>query len=475
MTLINNLWPLIVTLGVLIFIHELGHFLAAKWAGIRVHRFALGMGNPVPGLSFRRGDTEYAICWLPLGGYVKMASREEAATSSALEGGLPEDRPEGAPPVAPEEYFEAKPVWKRMIVILAGVTMNVLFAWAVYAGLKYHYGEPLNPITTVGRVATDSLPPSVRPITALQPGDRIVAISGVPVATWDDIVEGIVSSPADSVVIETATGKRVVLPIHRSALTERAAAAYSIAYAPPPVLGEVVAGYPAKAAGFEVGDTVLTVNGDTIPDWWAFFDRIRASAGKEMAVLVTGPGGRRELRVVPRAEEEKQPDGTTRTVGKLGLRAAEPVIHRDLSFLQAVVTGGRETRIASTKIFRTVQGLLSARISSREVGGPIMIGQVAAQTARLGLESFLSFMGLVSVNLAVLNLLPVPILDGGQFMFLLAEGIRRKPLSLQLRERLTMVGLVLIVMLMVLAFKNDIARNWDVITGFFGRILGGNR
>jgi regulator of sigma E protease len=131
-TLINNLWPLIVTLGVLIFVHELGHFLAAKWAGIRVHRFALGMGNPIPGLSFRRGSTEYAICWLPLGGYVKMASREEAATSSALEGSDPDGRPGGAPPVQPDEYFEAKPVWKRMIVILAGVTMNVLFAWTLY-------------------------------------------------------------------------------------------------------------------------------------------------------------------------------------------------------------------------------------------------------------------------------------------------------------------------------------------------------
>ncbi len=122
---------------------------------------------------------------------------------------------------------------------------------------------------------------------------------------------------------------------------------------------------------------------------------------------------------------------------------------------------------------RTLHGLLSARISSREVGGPILIGQMAAQSARMGWEQFLAFMALVSINLAVLNLLPVPILDGGQFLFLLAEGIRRRPLSLKLRERLTIVGFVLIVMLMVLAFKNDLARNWDGILGWFRGLFGG--
>lgn len=470
MTLINSLWPLIVTLGVLIFVHELGHFLAAKWAGIRVHRFALGIGNPIPGLSFRHGHTEYAICWFPLGGYVKMASREEGATSSALEGGA-DARPEGAPPVEPGEYFEAKPVWRRMVVILAGVAMNVLFAWLVYSAVKYRYGEALNPVTTVGRVTTDSLPPAVQPILALRPGDRIESVSGRPVNTWEDVVEGILSAPEDSVTIAVADGRRVVLPIHRSALVERATAAFSLTYAAPAVLGEVVPGYPAARGGLQIGDTVLRVNGDSIRDWWVFFERIRQSADRDMVLEVAGARGHREVRLTPRGEAEKQPDGTTITVGKIGVRPAEPVVHRALSFGQSLAGGWRETLAASTKIVRTVQGLLSARISSREVGGPIMIGQVAAQAARLGMEWFLSFMGLVSVNLAVLNLLPIPILDGGQFLFLLAEGILRRPLSYKIRERLTVVGLVLIVMLMVLAFKNDIARNWDVIVSFFRRLF----
>src|SRR5512135_734353 len=141
----------IVVLGVLVFVHELGHFLAAKWAGIRVFRFSLGMGAPIRRLTFTRSGTEYAVCWLPLGGYVKMASQEEMA-GDALEGPAPEEQ------VPHHETFEAKPVWKRMVVILAGVTMNTLFAWMVFSGVLYKNGRPVNPTTTVGRVADSGLP-----------------------------------------------------------------------------------------------------------------------------------------------------------------------------------------------------------------------------------------------------------------------------------------------------------------------------
>lgn len=470
MTLINNLWPLLVTLGVLIFVHEFGHFLAAKWAGIRVHRFALGIGSPIPGLRFRRGATEYAICWFPLGGYVKMASREESA-ASALEGGS-DERPEGAPPVAPEEYFEAKPVWRRMVVILAGVIMNVLFAWAAYTAVRYRYGEAVHPVTTISRVSSDSLPAGAQPIQALKAGDRIVSVNGRPVAAWEEVVEGVLTAPEDSVVVALADGRQVVLPLHRSSLSERVQAISSLTFAVPPVVGEVVAGYPAAGAGIQVGDTVLAVNGDALDDWLVFLERTRQHPNQPMALEVAGPAGRRELTVTHRGEEEKQPDGSVLIVGRIGVRPAEPVVHRPLSLGQALAAGGRETLAASTMIWRTVQGLLSARISSRTLGGPIMIGQEAAHAARLGVEGFVSFMGIVSVNLAILNLLPIPILDGGQFLFLLAEGVRRRPLSYRIRERLTVVGLVLIVMLMVLAFKNDIARNWDFIVGFFRRLGG---
>jgi regulator of sigma E protease len=186
---------------------------------------------------------------------------------------------------------------------------------------------------------------------------------------------------------------------------------------------------------------------------------------------VAGKGGVREVRVTPESEQEPQVGGGTHAVGKIGAGPLIAQTSRPYTLPQAFGAGWHATRAASTQIFRTVQGLLSARISSREVGGPILIGQLAAQSARLGFDALLSVMALVSVNLAVLNLLPVPVLDGGQFLFLLAEGVLRRPLSLKLRERLTLLGLVLIVMLMVLAFSNDFVRNWDTIVGFFRRLL----
>lgn len=470
MTLFQDLWPLVVTLGVLIFVHELGHFLAAKWAGIRVHRFAIGMGNPIPGLKFRGGTTEYAICWLPLGGYVKMASQEEAVASSALEGSDPDGRPEGAPPVQPHEYFEAQPVWKRIIVILAGVTMNTLLAWAIFTMLAFNNGEQIDPVTTIGGITTDSLPAGAEALQELRPGDRIVAINGDSVRSWNDVEQGISSSPEDTVALALADGRSVVLHIHPAALTDRVRATLALSPYHQPVADLVEAGRAAARGGLEVGDTVLAVNGAPVTQWDGLVRQIRASAGTAMAWTVGRAGGRMELTVTPDSTDE---DG--QVIGKVGVafRAAVPYQNRPYSFAGALGAGLHATGQASTQIVRTLHGLLSARISSREVGGPILIGQMAAQSARMGADQFLAFMALVSVNLAVLNLLPVPILDGGQFLFLLAEGVRRRPLSLKLRERLTVVGFVLIVMLMVLAFKNDLARNWAGIMGFLRGLVGG--
>ncbi len=467
MTILNSIWPLAVTLGVLIFVHELGHFLAAKWAGIRVHRFAVGMGNPVPWLSFRRGDTEYAICWLPLGGYVKMATREEGSTSSALEGGAPDDGLlPGESPVREDEFFEAKPVWKRMIVIMAGVTMNVLFAWFAFTYLSAKTGEQLEPTTTIGRVNTDSLPAGAEALAQLKTGDRVVLINGDTARSWEDVTLGLASGSRDTVTLNLADGRELRLPIHPAALEERYRASQALLPFRAPVIGQILPGRPAEKAGLTTGDTVRAVNGDTIVQWYDLVEHIREGAGRELTLRVTGKAGPREIRVTPEAEQEPQAGGGTRAVGKIGAGPLVSLTTRPYTGLQALGAGWHATRAASTQIFRTVQGLLSARISSREVGGPILIGQMAAQSARLGFDALLALMALVSVNLAVLNLLPVPVLDGGQFMFLLAEGVLRRPLSLKLRERLTLVGLVLIIMLMVLAFSNDFVRNWDSITGF---------
>jgi regulator of sigma E protease len=455
-----GLGVLIVVLGVLIFVHELGHFLAAKWAGIRVHRFALGMGNPVPGLSFTRGHTEYAICWLPLGGYVKMASREEEVASSALEGA------KATEPVPPDEVFEAKPVWKRMVVILAGVTMNVLFAWVVLTWLAAKNGQPYEPTTTVGLVAIDSLPPGAEGLTQLKAGDRIVRVGQDSVSSWEDVQEALLNDP-DSVVIHVADGRSVVAQVHPAALGERMKLREAVQPWRPAVIGQLIEGEPAVKAGMQTGDTVISINGQPIAQWYDMVNHIRSSAGQPLVFAIGRADGRREITVTPSQNEEKGAGGAVQQVGKIGAGPKVDFITRPLGFGAAAVAGWNTTLTYSTQIFRTVQGLFTARISSKEVGGPILIGQMAAQSARLGFEVLLNFMAFVSVNLAVLNLLPIPVLDGGQFVFLLAEGVMRRPLSLRIREGLTMVGLFLIVCLMVLAFKNDIVRNWGTIVGWF--------
>jgi regulator of sigma E protease len=212
---LTTVLALIVVLGVLIFVHEAGHFIAAKWAGIYVHRFSLGLGPPIPWLTFRRGETEYSISWLPLGGYVKMASREEDIGSSALEGGVP------TAAVPPDRVFEAKPIWKRMVVILAGVTMNALFAWIVFAGLVYKNGRQIDPVTVVGRVVPELVPKEAAALKQIAPGSRILRINGDSVKSWDEVVSAIANTSDPEVRIELAGGSTVVLPIHPDALEER--------------------------------------------------------------------------------------------------------------------------------------------------------------------------------------------------------------------------------------------------------------
>ena len=442
----------LVVLGVLIFVHEAGHFVAAKWAGIYVHRFSLGLGAPIRWLTFQRGETEYSVSWLPLGGYVKMASREEEATSAALEG------PGSAVEVPPDRVFEAKPVWKRMVVILAGVTMNFLFAYIAYTVLSLHLGRRIDPETRVGRVMTSFVPAGGEALRSLAPGDRIVSADGVPVASWNDVVAAIQNSPRDAIVLGLDGGREVRLDIHTDALKERMYASQAVLPWRSPVVDSVLPNGPAMRAGIQAGDTIVAIDGTPIVQWYELQDALETRILAPITVTVGRPVGRVELTATTDTITRPDTAGNPRTVGVLRVTNRVTVREEPYSFGEGLAAGWEQTKESSTQIFRTVRGLFSGRVAGRELGGPILIGQLAGQASRLGWEAFLGFMALISVNLAILNLLPIPVLDGGQFLFLLAEAVLRKPLSLRLRERLTMVGLVLILLLMVFAFSNDIRR-----------------
>jgi regulator of sigma E protease len=443
---------LIIVLGVLIFIHEAGHFLAAKWAGIYVHRFSLGLGSPVPWLTFRRGETEYSVSWLPLGGYVKMASREEEVTSSALEGGHAEAR------VPPDRVFEAKPVWKRMVVILAGVTMNAVFAWLAFTFLAAKNGRQIDPSTTVGRTIEEMVPAGAEALRGIPIGSRITGINGRPVTSWNDVTDRIANSPEPEIRIELEGGRTVVLPIHQDALEERLKASQALQPFRPAVIGQVLPGRPAERAGVEPGDTIVAIDGRAIGQWYDVLEVLQQNQGEPIGLEVGRATGRRTFDVTPEVETVEGLDRKPRQVGRVGISVMLDFRSEPLGLGAALAEGWNTTVSSSTQIVRTVRGLFSGRISRREVGGPILIGQLAGQSARMGLDPFVAFMALISINLAILNLLPIPVLDGGQFLFLLAEAVIRRPLPLKLRERLTAVGMVLIVLLMGLAFSNDIRR-----------------
>jgi regulator of sigma E protease len=442
---------LAVVLGVLVFVHELGHYMAAKAFGVWVHRFAIGIGKPIPGLTFQRGETEWAIAWLPLGGYVKMASRESEPASSVLEGG-------SADAVPPDRVFEAKPVWQRMIIILSGVFLNACFAMLIFTGLAWKNGRHYDPTTTLGHVAVDSLPVEAKAVASIPIGTRITAVNGHAVKSWDDIGEEITSGGSDQIVFALAGLPDVVVDLNRDALAQRAELAQAIAPTQIPVLGNVGANSPAQAAGFEVGDSIVAIDGAPVT-WWAdAVDRIQPAAGKTLQITVMRNGTERRLSVVPKAERLVPEDPKSPMIGRIGVAAKNHYLAESLSLGGAIKAGADASLSSAGTIFRTLRGLLNGRVATSQIGGPILIGQMAAQEARAGIEPLLAFIALISINLAVINLLPIPVLDGGAFLFLLVEGIIRRPLPSRVREVLSMAGLAVVVLLMVFAMKNDIFR-----------------
>ncbi len=437
-------------LGVLVFVHELGHYWAAKAFGIWVHRFAVGIGSPIPGMSFKRGETEWAFAWLPIGGYVKMASREEDPASSVLEGG-------SAVEVPPDRVFEAKPVWQRMIVILAGVTLNTIFAFLIFTGLAFKNGHQYDPTLTIGLIDRAALPEAaVAPLAAVQPGDVIAAVNGAPATRWADVIDGIATGSADPIVLALADGRSISIPLHRDALVERAHLAQALSPMPRPVIGRLLRGGGADVGGLMPGDSIVAINAVPVRFWTDMVDTVQAAAGQTLLVSVSRDGTPMDMAVTVTGEPRSATDSTL--VGRIGVYGATAVQYESLSLGGAVSEGARLTAVAATSIGRMLRGLVNGRVSHREVGGPILIGQMAADAARAGLDPLLALMALISINLAVMNLLPIPVLDGGAFLLLVYEGITGRPLPERLRVVVTMIGLAMVVLLMVLATSNDLIR-----------------
>jgi len=439
----------VVVLGVLISVHEFGHFIVAKAVGIQVLRFSLGFGRPL--IQWRRGETEYWISWIPLGGYVKMAGLEEEGMVGELEGGKADVA------IDPARAFDHKPLWARMLVILAGVTMNLFLAFVIYTGLIAIAGAPRIALTPIDSVGASRLPPGAEGLATLRRGDRITRINGDSLKTWDDLDEKIAKGPEELRFQVAGRAEPIVVHVARdTAARNRLERAIVPMY--PPRIGAVIFGQPAQKAGLRSGDVVIRIGSDTIASWADMVHHIRASPGNPLVLTVQrgGRGGRDSLVAITVTPASTDSGG--QHFGVVGAAPNLPEERIPVSFGTAVSFGVQLTGAQLVAVVTSIKQLVLGQTSPRELGSVISIAQMSGQAARLGLETFLRFLAFFSVSLAVLNLLPIPVLDGGHAMFLIAEGIRRKPLSAQLRMRLTQFGMLVVLAIMVIALGNDVLR-----------------
>jgi regulator of sigma E protease len=473
LTVLQSVGGFIFIFGIAVFVHELGHFLAAKLTGVYAPKFSVGFG---PGPSKKWGETQYILGLIPLGGYVRMASREDGATAF-LEGGAEEDAarrqaagevprpkdwdpngmiPFGPNPVPEDRWFESKPLAQRLVIMFAGVTMNALLALAILIGMAAHFGRNTLETRVVGRV--DEIEGAAPLRAALRHGDTITAIQGRPVQNWNEIGRAILNSSGDSLRFTTNRGEVVVDAGTASGPTRQA---YFVALEPytPPVIGELTPGSPAAKAGLQVGDSIVRVGGEPVATFSDLVTRVSASAGKPVDLDVIRDAVPIHMTVTPVSTVIDNPTGRgTLTVGRIGAGNRKMVRHEPLSLGEAVVEGARDTREMAGSIFSILGGLIKRDIAMDQLGGPIMIAQQAASAARSGMAALLGLLAMLSINLAVLNLLPIPVLDGGQVVLQVAESVKGSPFSARARQYILGTGVALVLLLMLVVSYNDILR-----------------
>ncbi len=466
-----------VVLGVLILVHELGHFVVAKLVDIEVPRFSIGLGPKLVG--FRRGETEYVVSWIPLGGYVKMAGMEEM---EALEGGPAAreeeerdsaardekrdsaDREEGAAAAAeagarrepgPRD-FESKSLGARALVISAGVVMNVVLAFVIYTFSALVWGVAHAPPARIAHVDSAALPAGTEALERLPVGAHILAIGDDRVADWEDFVRRLATAPAGPTELRLEHGPalRLDLPSEEEARGALVGALQPVVELEP-VIGAVEQGMPADSAGLKPGDRVVSAGGRPVRTWQDLVNVVRVRPRQATTVVVERDGQRLQVELTPTARAIEG-DGTEANVGQIGVYSRIPIDHPGP--VGAVVEGAHQTWYWVSFTVEFLAELVTGHASPRNLGGPILIGKLSGEMARAGLQPLLGFMALLSINLAIFNLLPIPVLDGGHLLFLGVEAVRGRALSIEQRARLSQVGLLFLVALMVWVVANDVLR-----------------
>jgi regulator of sigma E protease len=452
MTILTYILAFLVAIGILVAVHEYGHFWMARRMGIRVLRFSIGFGRV---LWSRRGadDTEYAFSAIPLGGYVKLLDEREGPVEPALV----------------SQAYNRKPVWRRILVLLAGPFANFLFAAVAYWILLVVGTSALKPV--IGDVTADSIASRA----GLQQGDAIVGVAGKPVTTREGAALAILDRLMDGTPIELevqgagggASPRQLQLMIEgdRRALTEPGALMSGLGFdfwypTIPTEIGKIVPGSPAEKVGLQIGDRVVAVAGEPVEDFQAMVKIVQPSPGKTLTFAIDRKGERFDVPI----EVEAQRDGD-RMIGRIGIQPAAglavPASMRTIERFGPVSAVGHaleKTWDMSLLTVRMIWNVATGDVSVKNLSGPINIAEYAGFSARQGILSFLAFLAVVSVSLFVLNLLPIPILDGGQVVYQLAEVVKGSPLSERAQALGQQIGILLLLMLMSFAFYNDLSR-----------------
>lgn len=447
MDILHTTLAFVVAIALLVTVHEYGHFIVARRLGIRVEKFSIGFGPSLFSWRGRDGEVEYVIAAIPLGGYVKMLGENPDEQGDEAKRELSEAERARA--------FDVQPIWKRASVAVAGPLFNFLFAVVAYVFIGWMGQMVLPPV--IGSVA----PASVAEQAGLQEGDRVLRIGDERIHSWQQLEEALKPVVGhDSRIEVDRGGTPITVPVHLPRLKKDAllvnVASVGLGISPgiTVLIDSVTPDSPAEAAGLKAGDQVLQADNMTVETVGDLIRYIQARPGQPVALEVLRGQTRLRLQVVPKAEEGGS--------GRIGVRltarsASEPVLYR-MGFFEGLSYGVTRTAEMTMLTLQVVGKMVTAAISPENLGGPIAIAQLAGKTAEMGLVSFVTFLALISVNLGVLNLLPIPVLDGGHLAYLGLEKLRGRPLSSAVMERTQIVGMGLVVLLMVFAFYNDLMR-----------------
>lgn len=440
---LGSVFWLLVTLGVLVTFHEFGHYWVARRCGVKVLRFSVGFGRAV-WKRIGRDGTEYQVAAIPLGGYVKMLDAREGEVD----------------PAERHQEFTAQPIWKRIAIVAAGPGFNIIFTIAAF-WLMFVLGRTdYAPIITAA-------PQSLAAQAGIQPGDRLLTVGGDPVTTWsgsyDAVANALLSRSPLAVTVRGVDGtqRALVLPLNRLPPGEDIGQyldKLGLQLAPAPAIAATVSpGEPATSAGMQAGDKILRINGHAVKDFRDLGDQIKAAASKSPVLSVDIERNGKPMTFSVKARMTSIEGAAPQWV--IGVTApADEMAIQHYGPAKALAESLSLTWQRTTDTFSMVGKMISGEASTRNISGVIGIAQVANAAAQLGLDRFLEFLGLVSLSLAIINLLPIPVLDGGHLLYYLIELIKGSPVSERTMIAGQYVGIALLFTLMGLAFYNDIHR-----------------